>query len=118
PPAAAGALARLGNRDPRVVRVLNAALTDRFPPSKDEVLVSLDFVGEDVAPAVPAVVRFLDDPIVSRRQWSAKLLANAGPAAKPAAAALARALRDEDAYVRKNAALALGQLAPASPEPV
>lgn len=65
-------------------------------------------------PAVPALVRTLDDPDANARVQAANALARLGPAAADAVPALTEALDDPDPLVRQAAARALGQIGPAA----
>jgi HEAT repeat protein len=68
-------------------------------------------------PVVPSMIEALRHSDVRVRANAAGVLGSFGPAAKPAAAALAGALRDENPRVRELAAEALTRIASAGPGP-
>src|SRR3954470_10300000 len=59
---------------------------------------------------LPELVRRLKHPDTADRRAAAAALGRLGPKAGPAVPALAEALSDEDLYVRRLAALALGDI--------
>ena len=75
-------------------------------------------LGEIGPPAVPALIRALNDTSVNVRGGAARALGQIGTAAKVAVPDLIRALRDVNTNARKSAAIALGHIGRAAEEAV
>lgn len=71
-----------------------------------------DALGRIGEPAVPELVRMLQDPDPALRRQAADVLARIGPRAGAAVPQLTLALDDADPQVRRSAARALGQIGP------
>ena len=80
------------------------------------VLPLLGQLGARAAPAVPAIVRVLEEPDVFRRQLAASALADIGPAAKDALPALEKAAQGADANVAAVAKNAIERIRAAPPK--
>ncbi|MFQ3591969.1 MAG: HEAT repeat domain-containing protein [Gemmataceae bacterium] len=78
-------------------------------------LAMLGFVHAENAAVRETMAKLRDKDIAVRRQ-AAQDLAEMGPEAKLATAALQKALRDPDLFVRRFAALALGKIGPEVPD--
>ena len=68
---------------------------------------------EHALPALPLMREFLDDEDFHTQYWACRVLAALGPQAAPAAPRLIELVADGVTSVRRNAALALGQIGPA-----
>lgn len=68
---------------------------------------------EHALPALPLMREFLDDEDFHTQYWACRVLAALGPHAAPAAPRLVELVGDGVTSVRRNAALALGQIGPA-----
>ena len=71
---------------------------------------ALGKIGEQAAPAVPALTKALEDPDADVRHGVARALGKIGEQAAPAVSALTKALKDPAADVRRVAAYALGKI--------
>ena len=71
-------------------------------------------MGQKAAPAVPELIRALDDPVVYVRCPAADALGAIGPAAKAAVQPLVKRLmvQNEEAYVLESVVAALGDMGP------
>ncbi len=138
--AAAEALGSIGPPAGVAVPALIRALDDEEFFVRETAAKALGYLGPAAEPAVPALIDVLGDHRSFIRETAAQSLGYVGPRAKQAVLPLARALRDqhlgpvaaralsrigvaavpaliealddENARVRKNAALALGQIGP------
>ena len=71
-----------------------------------------DALGRIGAPAIPELIRALQDVDPERRRRAVRVLARIGPDAADAVPSLIEALQDPDPFVPKAAARALGQIGP------
>lgn len=120
---AAYGLALLGSRAAPAAEALARALKDeddyvRETAGRALTRLATDTQGAALRPALPALLEALVDARVRVRKEAVSLLFQAGtpppPLDAPLVDPLRRALKDEDAFVRANAAAALGQLVPAA----
>lgn len=91
-------------------RQLTASEAEKRVAAADQ----LATLGPQAAPAVPDLVRALDDPNPDVRWHAARALHAIGPAASPAVNALAKSLKDDNFMVRGHAANALGTIGEAA----
>jgi HEAT repeat protein len=90
----------------------------RRPISQDLTMkdTAIDALARIGRPAVPEIVKMLDDPSSSVRVEGLRALARIGPDAADAVPAVLKLMEDKDEMVRKSAVRALGQIgAPAAP---
>ena len=103
----ARALGQLGTRAKSAVPALVAALRDENEIVRFYVAEALGQIGGE---AVPALAEALKNEDVWVRFYAAQTLGSMGPAAQPAVAALAEAIRDANKMVRIKVAVALGRI--------
>jgi HEAT repeat protein len=98
---AAGTLSKMGSDAACAVVPM---LSNCDPRVRELAAYTLRQIGPDAAPAVSALARQLQDPCPTVRQSAVFALQEIGPAAgKPAAVALAEAMRDSDHYIAVDA---------------
>jgi HEAT repeat protein len=111
----ASAVTALGDLGPLAVDAAEPLLD--LTRDKDFVLLE-PFVGASLASlgegALPTLTQAVSDRSAERRHVAASALANMGPGASPAAAALAGALKADDPQTRRLAAHALGKIGKAA----
>ena len=105
------AIASLGA--PAVPRLIKAL---EFPKARLRVVEILGRIGPAASDAVPALVKYANDPDANIRREVFATLGSIGPAAKSALPAATAALKDEDDEVRYSALFALGKMGPAAKE--
>lgn len=116
---AAECLGRIGNHA-AALKVMTRLLADGGPPVRARVAADIGWIFEAKGvPAIPALVKALDDEFIGVRPIAAEGLSRIGPLAKDAEPALIAVLADGDQeYVHSAAAEALGQIGPDAKEAV
>ena len=110
---AALSICLLGTKAGDVVPALIEAFADADLRTRRPFLMNaLLCTGEHAEPALPLMIEFLDDEDFHTQYWSCRVLAVLGPKAEPAVPRLIELVRDGVTSVRRNAALALGQIGP------
>ena len=104
------ALTMIGTPSKVVLKEIIAAM-DNPVAAKADLAVLLAQFGKDAKPAVPHLVKYLDDPRAMTRQRAAYALSEIGGAdAAPAIDGLIHMLLAEQPFVREAAAVALGSI--------
>ncbi len=93
-------------------------LQDKDALVRQEALEALATLGSKAAPAAPAVVKALDDPIPAVRMAALNALGKLGPAAKEAVPVLTRGMKDRNMEYRLAAIRVLGTIGTAARDAV
>lgn len=110
-PTAAGALARIGRRDPRLAKTIAIHLADAHDFHRKWAIVSLGSLpGEELSELGAPLAARLQDSDPSVRAHAAWLLSRSSVAAKGHSRQLTQVLSDPDPYVRYNALAALADM--------
>ncbi len=116
------ALASMAPVSAEAAAALSPFLEDRDEALRRGAALGLAAAGRDAERMVPLLAGGLDSPVAAERWETARMLGELGPAAKSAAPALERLLKDTEPPVRAAAYLAFrsvsGGAAPAVPAPV
>jgi HEAT repeat protein len=110
--AAAHLAAMLGPKAAPAVDALSAAIADKDPEVRREVLLALASLGEAAAPAQTAIAKALDDPEPRVRAIAAYAEGRIGPKAQAEVPRLRREMESADPVVRVASAWALVHIAP------
>jgi HEAT repeat protein len=113
---AAAIIARIGPPAKEAAPALAAALADKNPETRNEVLFALGAIGPDAKEAVPAIVKALKDPELKVCYVACYALGKIGPAAAAAKADLLEHLADKDHFLCMASAWALTQIDPKDPQ--
>jgi len=115
-PKAAAIIARIGPPAKEAVPALIAALADKNPETRNEVLFALAAIGPEAKEAVPAIKEALKDPDMKVCYSACYALGKIGPAAASAKADLAEHLAGDDHFFCMASAWALAQVDPKDPQ--
>ena len=109
--AAADALGQIGSAGEPVVAGLAKALSDTSPRVRVTAAIALEGMGKKAVAAIPELIHALNDPVNYVRASAANVFGAMGPAASLVVGPLTEKLllKDEDRFVRGNAAYALGE---------
>lgn len=113
---AAAIIARIGPPAKEAVSALAAALGDKSPETRNEVLFALAAIGPDAKEAVPAITQAMKDPDLKVCYAACYALGKIGPAAASAKAELAEHLAGKDHFLCMASAWALAQIDPQDAE--